>query len=580
MTTPQEKIKEKAQEKPEDKLARDPFYGDVLRHYGSFAAAEAAGYFNDGFAPGLLESLSDPRWLTTPLFKLRRGLETRTRSQKERRPLVLFSTGGFAPVHEGHIQMMEAARARMEEAGFDVIGGFMAPAHDSYVSGKGSGAENFPIGVRLELLAQALAENAWIEADPWMAQYTPGDLNFTDIYARLQKYLAAQLPEGGDIAIAYVFGADNARFARAFIAQGMAVCVNRPGFAEVLEEVQGDAPLMETGRIFFADANVDVSSKRIRLGQHPPLPVRQDMLLSEGPASEAHTVFMRDDLDWALAPWRGDVPPESFAQAKAAFVSGLKAAMEKAYEGSPLLPEGAKMDVVTVPCEEQEAWLRENFSGRDLINMDCVTSGTGHPANISRLFRLSDGQALTGGIVHRPDAEAWQDDLAHLPKGDYVLVDDDIATGASMKALEERLPEGVRITERVSLLKKWFKQNHPDTPYNPVNILDARDFLIGSRMGGLVVEGFDGSLGRAPYLSPYVSLRSRASVHKGREVAVSAAIYALNLAFFESLPRVIRLAETEPVFRRLMTRAGFSPETDMADFCRWHCEKLAPALEG
>jgi nicotinic acid mononucleotide adenylyltransferase len=544
------------------KMRRDPFYWQAFEHYKDEQAMVRAGFFDDGLKEGLLDTLSDPRWLTTPLYKVSRP------KGKSVRPLVLFSTGGFAPVHEGHVQMMEAARAKMTREGYDVIGGFLSPAHDSYVSTKSNGADRFSIHVRLENLKKALMASDWLEADPWMAMYTPNDLNFTDVYRRLEKYLAAHIVSEKPVEVAYVFGADNALFARAFLKQGLCVCVGRPGYAASFDAILGDDALMATGRIHLAESNVDLSSSQIRTGERVFEQLMDaGKLLSDGASEEAHTIFLRNDLDWALEPWRTSAPADVFEAAKNDFISGLLAVLQDAY--------GRSTEILQVPAREQLQWLERSMAGKQFINMDCVTGAIGHPAHISRLFHLSDRQHFSLGIVDRPDATAA---LSTLPAGDYALVDDDIATGGSMRALEERLPKHVHIVERVSLLKKWFIEHKRGQTYNPLNILDMRDFVVGARMGGLVVEGFDGSHGRIPYLAPYVSLNSRSSVPKEREKDVSARIFELNARFFAALGDKLTLNDACPSFKNIMLAAGFDVGMRLSEFCDWHRQMLAASL--
>ncbi len=553
------------------RIRRDPFYAKALEHYGDEKAIIRAGFFNDGIDPAIVDELSDPRWMTTPLYKVRRP------RGKAAKPLVLFSTGGFAPVHEGHLQMMEAARAEMTRAGYDVIGGFLAPAHDSYVLGKGSGADRFPIHVRLENLKKALMASDWLDVDPWMALYTPNDLNFTDVFLRLENYLKLHIQTKRPIEVAYVFGADNADFARAFLKRGLCVVVNRPGHQHAFGGIEEDKELMKTGRVFMAESNVDISSRQIRTGERVfEQLVSAEQILSDGPAADARTIFVRDDLDWALEPWRHVASPAVFSKASDDFVSGVNAILKMGYADADFLPPGKSIEIFHVPARAQREWLKKNFGNKPFINMDCVTGGAGYPAHISRLFHLSDRQHFNLGIVHRPDAA---DDLANLPPGEYALIDDDIATGTSMRTLESQLPKHVKIVQRISLLKAWYAENYPKQTYNPVNIIDMRDVLVGGRMGGLVVECFNGAYGRVPYLAPYVSMHSRSSLPETKENIVSAKIFALNARFFTAVGDTLLLRDADPAFKRVMLDAGFDARMTMSAFCAWH-EKMLTHTAG
>src|SRR5689334_3025389 len=103
------------------KLRRDPYFSRVYEQHGELAVWEA-GFFLDTDEEDA--SLADVDWLCTP--RPRRAITGE-------RPVVLLSTGGFCPVHDGHLAMMEAARAAAEQAGFDVIGGYLSPGHDEYL---------------------------------------------------------------------------------------------------------------------------------------------------------------------------------------------------------------------------------------------------------------------------------------------------------------------------------------------------------------------------------------------------------------------------------------------------------------
>lgn len=65
-----------------------------------------------------------------------------------------------------------------------------------------------------------------------------------------------------------------------------------------------------------------------------------------------------------------------------------------------------------------------------------------------------------------------------------------------------------------------------------VDVVDARDCLLGARHGGLVVRAPTGALVRVPCALPWVDLASRASVPAPSQVSLSAAIWRLNARWF------------------------------------------------
>jgi nicotinic acid mononucleotide adenylyltransferase len=269
---------------PEDirlayKLARDPFYRRAFQHYGSFAKIEDAGFFDDELSPGALDRLYDPQLRTTSLDKVTAPLSSvGSKAQTEKTNIVLLTTGAFAPVHEGHLEMMEVARTQLSAEGFRVLGGFIAPAHDYYVHAKGQKADLWTSEKRLAALDKVLETSDWLSTDPWMCRHTPTDLMFTDVIMRLEAYLAWNIPGQKKIEVAYVFGGDHAAHARTFLKHGMGICVNnRKGYEDDFAKIEQEFVEVPGHRMFFIQTTVsDRSSSDIRLGKQPLMDVLAD----------------------------------------------------------------------------------------------------------------------------------------------------------------------------------------------------------------------------------------------------------------------------------------------------------------
>jgi nicotinic acid mononucleotide adenylyltransferase len=257
------------------KLARDPFYQRALTHYGSLAKVEEAGFFDDELPPGLLDRLFDPKLQTTSLEKVKAALLKSSAQASERPNIVLLTTGAFAPIHEGHLEMMEAARMRLSAEGFGVVGGFIAPAHDYYVRDKGEKADLWNGERRLTALNRVLEKSDWLEVDPWMLHNTPTDLMFTDVILRMDAYLRWNLPTQKNIEVTYVFGGDHVAHARTFLKYGMGICVNnRKGYENDLAAIEQEFAALPNHRMFFIQTNVsERSSGDIRLGKQPLMDV-------------------------------------------------------------------------------------------------------------------------------------------------------------------------------------------------------------------------------------------------------------------------------------------------------------------
>ena len=123
------KIKNKTDEvKLAWKILRDEYYSEVYKKELDIKTVIKAGFILDDLE---LEDLNyyNLSLLTTPVSKL-------INFDEKENPVVLLSTGGFDPIHDGHIYMMEFAKETLEKNGYKVIGGYFSPSHPSYVSTK------------------------------------------------------------------------------------------------------------------------------------------------------------------------------------------------------------------------------------------------------------------------------------------------------------------------------------------------------------------------------------------------------------------------------------------------------------
>lgn len=185
---------------------------------------------------------------------------------------------------------------------------------------------------------------------------------------------------------------------------------------------------------------------------------------------------------------------------------------------------------------------------------------------VSRLFPVCAGR-ISPGITHRPGYLPIDEQVRQIPPGVYVLRDDDIVTGGTMRRVQERLPTGISVSRYCALT-----QRERESVFI-LDILDCRDFLAGAREGGLVVEIPDGSLARAPYSLPYVSPSHGASTPLSRELEVSRAIWLLNKQFFAAIQPAITLTETSVGFRNLMGFLGFNKTSSMEEIAAWHTDR-------
>ena len=150
--------------------------------------------------------------------------------------------------------------------------------------------------------------------------------------------------------------------------------------------------------------------------------------------------------------------------------------------------------------------------------------------------------------------------------GNYILVDDDSATGKSIREVTSILPEKINI-EKIELLADALKEKIFD-------IVDLRDFIIGVQNGGLVVRLPNHEVARAPYILPYVCLKTRASISPSKEMEMSIKLWEMNKKFYQEIGNTITLRQTDIGFKKLMNYIGFDDNTLLVDICDCHIKKL------
>jgi hypothetical protein len=478
------------------KIRRDRYLSLVCDRLGE-EAVFAAGFFLDDDPDD--EPLDDVDWLCTPRPKRRPTGE---------HPVALLSTGGFCPVHDGHIAMMERARLAAEQAGFEVLGGYLSPGHDAYLRMK-CGKAALPAYERLRLCAAAVAGSDWLSVDPWEAMHRRVAVNYTDVTARLSAYLRTHVDPR--IEVLYVCGADNARFGLAFSDRGGCIVVGRKGAEAEFETWR--AKLAGVSNVLWAPSVHDAASRNLR-----------------------------------TATWQSRSSPRVVVRTEDSRAVRTLGLADYAWFQAELLT------VIRKYATARSVPLGEAAPEPGVISLDAMLPAA-HNLAISRLFAVGGYEAL--GHVARPGADPLAQQIATIPVGRYALCDDDCITGATLAIVRRMLPARVGVTEaRVAV------EHEPNE-----DVVDARDFLLGADHGGLVLELPGGSIGRAPYLLPYVDPAARASIPASHEFSLD--VWSLNARIFASTDLRVRHMPAA-------SRATFPfPEDERLEaVCAWHVERL------
>lgn len=535
------------------RVLRDPCYEQLYRRTSSLRRVEQGGFFDDGLDTVWDEApwgaLNMP---CTPFHKLlANGVDA------DGKALVLVTTGGLSPVHSGHLQMMECARMALEACGHRVAAGYLSPSHDSYVSTKHGGSAAMHASFRLQLCHHAVAESDWLMVDPWEAELAPAAVNFTDVIARLQAYLRRQTGLAG-VEVVYVFGSDNAGFLDAFVETGRAVCVGRgevhAGLEKEISQLASGAP----SRLHYVPTTgtMHQSSTAVRQGALEQLPAgcRQtyEALLEGDRRARPDIYLVRDDLAWATQPW--GVDERAVARFREGLVALLQDVLDEEQPG-----EGPVVHLLDTEAQAEEV-ARLRAAGVATLGLDAC-SQTDAALRVSRMFGIADGQVFSKQFVASPEAASLEEQVAALAPGLYTGIEDDVVSGRTLEFVRQALPPGVSLERVVELSRTGFARLFGENrPYEVLDIVDARDFLLGARSSGLVVQLPDGTPARAPYAWPFVNLATRAMLPATRCRDFTSALWALNTRFHEECGLQLRVSDASPGTRALLLHLGFGPE--------------------
>lgn len=465
---------------------------------------KAAGWFQE-------EEWDNDFHLDSTLTPVHAIEETLKRYPDEKNFSIVLSTGAYAPLHEGHLSIMEKAKELIEVRGEVIAGGYLCLDNDEYVVRKLCGMQ-YPGEFRQNYAEELVLSHSWLMVDPWMIKEISVAVNFTTQIMRTQQYLNRRFPDYS-FKIYYAFGGDNSMFAGAFRVVGQGVCVAR---GDNLEWMWFEPWFNPENVIVCYDSVSQVSSTQLR---------------DHKKTAEALYVI-RDDFyeSTGLA-----VSPENNG-ARNQIIDTIK--------------EFVDLEASVVSVAEQRKFA-ERYLQNDYISLDAYIHGENR-LNLSRVFDMDEEQASTSRHIAREGYPNIYKQIESLKPGDYSLVDDDIATGSTMAFVKKLLPKEVNIINEISLAQIFVQQSIFD-------IVDLRDFVLGASKCGLAVKLDDGKIARVPYIFPYINLTSRANIAQDSVKEFTKKILLINREIYLSQPTT--LTDLDIWIQNFYYSLGFSSST-------------------
>lgn len=459
-----------------------------------------AGFFDDGIDDPLNLTIMEYLDSIIPL-KIKSGP----------RPLVLFTTGAFSPIHNGHLAMMEKAREIAMKEGYTVVGGYITPGHDSYVSSKYDGAASISYHHRLAM-AEIATRNSWISVDPLACTYFPAEVNFTTVYSYLKKFLEERIP---GVELRYVCGSDNSDF-------------------------QAVIPTIVVDR-------TDISSSRVRAGEVDLLdPQVKEYWDKLGVQNSDLPILLRSE--WLESV--NHLPINDLEKRIGKFQSILKTNFQN------LVKSDSKTKVYILNTNTQRKLSEDAIKGRSSISLDPFFDADYH-FHVSRVFAPASTQQKALRRVSRVECKkSLEEQAMAIPNGPHVLIEDDSVTGRTIDFVKQYLD-----IDEVILLSDY--SEFKDGQY--LDVVDLRDFILGAKFGGLLVEHTN--MVRLPYVAPFVNLTSRATIHPTHVVEMSRVIWRANFQLFEGTGLTFENLLSDSFTVENMKILHVEPTDLVEDFC-------------
>lgn len=307
-------------------------------------------------------------WAMTPTYKLQKP-----EGQKD---IILLSTGGFAPIHDGHIAMMEAAKTHMESKGFRVRGGYISPGHDDYVV-KYKNVQLFA-PERLAYANNILKNHPWLMVDPWEAIGCTCSVNFTTVIDHLEKILNCR--------VCFVVGSDNARFSLSFKNHGLLCVVKRSVDVLPNPKYRDRSYLTKSNHVYYAENDPISGSSTTTRSKMVPKKVNKKKLIL-----------------------RVDASSEMYMERLSSILRDYYVDIRIVHVNEQVLLEGIK----------------------NLISLDQMVVSPFGNLEISRNYIEGGYHKL--GYINRPSSPPIEEQIKTFVRKDVSLFDDDVVTGNTMR---------------------------------------------------------------------------------------------------------------------------------------------------
>lgn len=501
-------------------ILEDPIYSDAYKVGVEYTQLVKSGWLNTGVGKSQREESLKLKTINVDESAIEDSIK------EQMSPTILFTTGSYAPMHIGHIHSIVKSYEYAQSNGMSVIKIIISPSHDSYVTNKNKSTKPYTLNSRLNMISETI--DSYFEAhsdkehikklihiDLYESKMNEIPINFSDVLIYIQSQIKSQIGiQEEKIQYGYIFGQDNMDFAKPFEyltdSQYHAFCIERQN-----ESKSFDKPTKAKNIHFIENNNYKfVSSTKIR---------KSINIKKQLNKNNKGQYFIRDDSSFIIKNWVEKYPEHKDLLKKSyqEFIQELQLVIQK-YSSKNL--EFIISDLDT----QKEIIERYVKNSINIINIDsCTNQIKGQTSiNYSRIFELGGLQNSSQNFYKR---NGFKNSSIEKNKK-YYFADDDISSGSTMRMVEKKANHyQSEIIGVINLTKIYFEEKYKK-PYECFDVVDTRDFLIGSFEGGLLCNIGDKKT-RFPYISPFVNLKSRANIEE--EQNFSKDLLEINKTFYQ-----------------------------------------------
>ena len=149
-----------------------------------------------------------------PMHKMRKMLKFKE-SIVGRKPktAVVLTTGAMNPVHKGHISLIEQAKLRLYDAGYEVVAVWLSPSQDIYLQQKALDLKTIGLSARfrVEVTKRTVEKYPLFDVGLWESSQLSRFVDFPEVCLSLKKHIEKEFgAEYGEITVFYACGTDHA----------------------------------------------------------------------------------------------------------------------------------------------------------------------------------------------------------------------------------------------------------------------------------------------------------------------------------------------------------------------------------